>query len=228
MFKTRTLNTLAAFGFTVGLMIIGLPLVASQSKPTATPTAPEVTAEATYNCPCSIWETPVPRTKNQQDAAGVEIGLKFQTLVDGYVTGIRFYKGSANKGEHSGHLWSNDGKLLAEVTFAGETDSGWQEASFDKPVAVTANITYVISYFTSSGWYSVDRPAFGKDIGNGPLVALKSKGNGGNGVYIYTGKPRFPDQNYQSSNYWVDVIFVTDLAAEATPEVTATVTPKSG
>ncbi len=228
MLKIRPLNTLAAIGFSAGLMILGLPLVASQSKPTATPIPSEATAEATYNCPCSIWETPVPRTKNQQDAAGVEVGLKFQTTVDGYITGVRFYKGSANKGEHSGHLWSGDGKLLAEVTFMDETDSGWQEASFEEPLAVSAKTTYVISYFANSGWYSVDRPALGKDVVNGPLVALQSKGNGGNGVYIYTGKPRFPNQTYAPTNYWVDVIFVTDLTAEATPEVTATVTPKSG
>ncbi|MBI1280550.1 MAG: DUF4082 domain-containing protein [Anaerolineaceae bacterium] len=226
MFKTRTLNSLATFGFTVGLMIVGLPLVASQSKATATP-APEATVEGTYNCPCSIWETPEPRTKNQQDAAGVEVGLKFQTTVDGYITGVRFYKGSANKGEHSGHLWSSDGELLAEVTFEDESASGWQEASFEKPIPVTAKTTYVISYFTKSGWYSVDRPTFSKNLVNGPLIALQSKGSGGNGVYIYTGKPRFPNQSFQSSNYWVDVIFVTDVAAEATPEVTATATPKS-
>ncbi len=222
MLKSRSLNWITALGLTIGLMMIGLPLVASQSKPTPTPTTPDSSAEASYNCPCSLWGTPVPKTKNQADAAGVEVGLKFQTLVDGSITGIRFYKGSANKGEHIGHLWSDDGKLLAEVTFTDESDSGWQEASFEEPVAVSANTTYVISYFTRSGWYSVDRPAFGKDISNGPLVALKSKGNGGNGVYIYTGKPRFPNQSYQASNYWVDVIFVTQLDAEATPEATET------
>jgi hypothetical protein len=226
MLKTYALNTLAAITFTAGSMIVGWSLVAPVFNPTATPTAPEATAEATYNCPCSIWETPVPHTKNQQDAAGVEVGLKFQTTVDGYVRGVRFYKGSANKGEHSGHLWTKDGNLLAQVTFTEETESGWQEAAFDKPVAVIAKTTYVISYFTNSGWYSVDRPALGKDVVNGPLVALQSKNNGGNGVYIYTGKPRFPNQTYAPSNYWVDVIFVTDLDAEATPEVTATITPK--
>ncbi len=30
-----------------------------------------------------------------------------------------------------------------------------------------------------------------------------------NGVYRYSGSPTFPNQNYQSGNYWVDVVFST-------------------
>ncbi len=44
--------------------------------------------------------------------------------------GIRFYKGVANTGTHMGALWSSTGAKLANVTFSGETASGWQQANF--------------------------------------------------------------------------------------------------
>ena len=40
----------------------------------------------------------------------------------------------------------------------------------------------------------------------GPLTALADGAAGGNGVYRY-GAGGFPDQTYNASNYWVDVVF---------------------
>ena len=83
-----------------------------------------------------FWATnPVPTNSASTDAAAVELGLKFRSSVAGAVTGVRFYKGIGNGGTHTGSLWSATGtKLLATATFAGETATGWQTASFDKPV----------------------------------------------------------------------------------------------
>ena len=55
--------------------------------------------------------------------------------VDGFVTGVRFYKGTGNTGTHVGSLWSSTGTRLATVTFTNETATGWQTASFGQPVA---------------------------------------------------------------------------------------------
>ncbi len=59
----------------------------------------------------------------------VELGVKFRADQDGFVTGIRFYKGSGNTGTHTGSLWSSSGTRLATVTFTGETGTGWQQAT---------------------------------------------------------------------------------------------------
>ena len=67
--------------------------------------------------------------------------MKFRTSQAGKITGIRFYKGPGNTGTHVGSLWSRTGTKLAAVTFAGETASGWQQATFSAPVTVTANTT---------------------------------------------------------------------------------------
>ncbi len=65
----------------------------------------------------------------------------------------------------------------------------------------------MVSYLAPSGFYSADNGFFaGTGVTNGPLRALQDGENGGNGVYLY-GSGGFPNQTYQSSNYWVDVVF---------------------
>jgi hypothetical protein len=132
--------------------------------------------------------------------------MKFSASTNGYITGLRFYKGSTNTGTHVGHLWSSSGTMLAEVTFTSETSSGWQTVSLSTPVSISANQTYVVSYHTTAGHFSVDRNYFATARQSGPLHAYSDSEAGGNGVYIY-GNAAFPTYSYGASNYWVDVIF---------------------
>jgi hypothetical protein len=98
--------------------------------------------------------------------------------------------------------------LLATATFSGETSSGWQQVNFGTPVAVTANTTYIVSYHTTSGGYSVNQNYFATaGYDNAPLHALASSTSGGNGVYLY-GSGGFPTNSYLATNYWVDIVFV--------------------
>ena len=139
----------------------------------------------------------------------MELGLKFSSDVAGWVAGVRFYRGGiGNDGPHVGSLWTNGGTLLAQVTFASETSSGWQQAMFAAPVAINANTIYVVSYHAPVGAYSVDLNYFtnaGAD--NTPLHAPVSSQLNGNGVYTYGSMSTFPTQTYGDSNYWVDVVF---------------------
>jgi len=162
------------------------------------------------NCPCSIWDqTATPATPSVNDKKATEVGVKFQADVDGYITGIRFYKGDLNTGTHIGNLWSSDGTLLATATFVNETASGWQQVNFATPVAVTANTTYVASYHTEVGYYAANTNYFATSgVDNPPLRALANGVDGGNGVYLY-GASGFPTTSFKSSNYWVDAVFVT-------------------
>jgi hypothetical protein len=180
--------------------VVGNPLAADVSW--------SFTTRDPGGCPCSVWDdATVPGNITEADSSSVELGMKFTTSVDGLVTGVRFYKGPQNTGTHQGRLWTLDGTLLAEVTFTNETASGWQEASFTNPVAVTAGTVYVVSYLAPNGFYSGDNGYFaGTGVTNGPLRALQDGENGGNGLYLY-GNGGFPNQTWQSSNYWVDVVF---------------------
>jgi hypothetical protein len=138
----------------------------------------------------------------------VELGVKFQSEVNGYVTGIRFYKASTNTGTHVANLWTSYGTLLATATFTGETASGWQQVLFSTPVAITANTAYVASYHTTVGHYSDNLSYFsGKGVDSPPLHALADGVSGYNGAFAYGSTSSFPSQGWNSSNYWVDVVF---------------------
>ncbi len=102
--------------------------------------------------PCSLWDDETaPGLLQDPDTSAVELGVKFQSDVDGFITGIRFYKSSTNTGTHMGRLWTIDGTLLAEAEFSNETASGWQQVNFVDPVAITTNTVYVASYHAPNG-----------------------------------------------------------------------------
>ena len=135
--------------------------------------------------------------------------MKFRSDVSGHVTGVRFYKAGGNSGTHVGSLWSSSGTLLAQATFNGETPSGWQQATFSSPVAISANTTYVVSYHAPVGQYADDQNYFLTSTDRAPLHAPDSASSGGNGVYVYGSGPTLPNNTYNASNYWVDVVFTT-------------------
>jgi uncharacterized protein DUF4082/Big-like domain-containing protein len=181
------------------------------------------TTAAAPTCPCSIWPaSATPQTAAVSDGSALELGVRFQSDVAGFVSGIRFYKGSGNTGTHVGHLWTTSGVQLAAATFSSETATGWQQVTFASPVAISANTPYIASYYAPAGHFSLDRPYFTTSHDNPPLHALADGVGGGNGLYrVGTG---FPTDSYQSSNYWVDVVFATD-AADTAPPASTTVFP---
>jgi uncharacterized repeat protein (TIGR01451 family) len=45
-------------------------------------------------CPCSIWsDATIPTVPAVTDGSSIEVGVKFRANTDGYITGLRFYKG---------------------------------------------------------------------------------------------------------------------------------------
>ena len=164
-----------------------------------------VSAQASF----TIWPTTaVPGIVDGGPDSAVELGVKFRADSSGSITGIRFYKASTNTGTHVSNLWTSTGALLATATFTNETASGWQQVNFSTPVAITANTVYVASYYTNSGHYSDDVNYFaGKGVDSPPLHALADGVSGFNGVYAYGSTSKFPNQGWNSSNYWVDVVF---------------------
>jgi hypothetical protein len=179
----------------------------------ATATGVSFTSEASGPaCPCSIWSsTVVPAVVADTDTKAVELGVRFRSDVDGYITGIRFYKGATNTGTHAGTLWSNTGTKLASAMFTSETATGWQTLLFAQPVAVKAGTTYVASYHTNTGHYAANVNYFGTTFDNAPLHALASGVSGNNGVYKYSAAVAFPNSTYKKTNYWVDVVFTTTV-----------------
>ena len=175
----------------------------SSGTPMSSPFTWSFTTGAVAQCPCSIWQNAAPTgAVDANDTSAVNLGVQFQAASSGRITGIRFYKEVDNTGTHIGSLWSSTGTLLATGTFSNETASGWQELDFSSPVAVTAGTTYVASYFTSTGHYAATSGGLASAVTNGPLTALR-----GGGVYAYGSSNAFPSNSFNSSNYWVDVVY---------------------
>jgi len=136
------------------------------------------------------------------DNTAMELGMKFVASSNGTISGIRYYKAAGDTSVHTGSIWKADGTLVTTVTFTDESLSGWQTATFSSPLQITAGATYVASYHTT-GSYVATGSYFNTAHTNGSLTALA----GSNGVYAVGSGATFPTQSYQSTNYWVDVVF---------------------
>ena len=162
--------------------------------------------------PVSVWApTAVPNNPGISSGQPAQLGLRFQSEVPGYITGVRFYKGTKNLGTHTAYLWNASGTQLAAVQFANESASGWQQANFATPVAIAANTTYVVSYLSPKGHYADDAGYFATTgVTNQMLYAPPDGQYGPNGAYASSNT--FPaTSSGNSSNYWVDLVFTTTI-----------------
>lgn len=150
------------------------------------------------------------------DNTPVELGMKFVSSASGTITGISFYKAAGDTGAHTGSIWTADGQLVGTVTFANESLSGWQTATFSSAIQIAAGVTYIASYHTT-GSYVATTNSFTTDHTNGVLTGLSSAASGGNGVYGYGANSLFPTSSYQASNYWVDIVFNQSTVSNTAP-----------
>ncbi|MEX5631248.1 DUF4082 domain-containing protein [Parafrankia sp. FMc2] len=180
-------------------------------------------------CPCTIWDaSATPAVPAADDPGAIEVGVRFQPTSDGWIYGLRFFKGPGNTGTHVGSLWDSSGARLASVTFTGESETGWQQAALSPPIAVQAGTTYTASYHAPAGHYAYTNGAFATaGAGTAPIRALSNTDAGGNGVFAYGPSSR-PTESAQASNYWVDVVFDTTAPNDSVPPVVAGVTPAPG
>lgn len=176
------------------------PILAQDSASISTPDTP------TYSALAGKVET--------TDTNPIELGVKFRTSVNGQVSAVRFYRDVPIDSGYTVHLWdASTGQMLAQgavIEGQGPTP-GWQTIQlYDLQVQSGRNIiagkTYIASYYASTGNYTVSENFFTQmAIQNGPLYLLSAGEEGGNGVFAYGGG--FPNETYNGSNYWVDVIF---------------------
>ena len=108
------------------------------------------------SCPCTIWpSTATPAVASDSDSNAIEVGVKFRA------ESIRLYqRHPVLQGDRltpaptSVRCGRPCGAKLGSATFTGESASGWQQVNFASPVAVSANTTYVASYYAPNGRYS--------------------------------------------------------------------------
>ena len=161
----------------------------------------------------SVFGLALPQVPSANDTAAVEVGTKITPAADGVITGIRYYKGSANTGTHVGRIYTAVGTKVAEVTFIGESASGWQTATLATPLNVTAGAIYTVSTYAPMGGYAYTSGFFASPYVSGDLTATA-------GVYRYGAGGTVPTSSWSDSNYWVDVLYVKANADTTAPVVT--------
>jgi hypothetical protein len=147
-------------------------------------------------------------------AKGIEVGMKFDALENGFVTGARYYKLPELEGEMAVNIWDAKTKrnLVTETFKAIEGEHGWQQIMFTTPVAIEAGMTYVVSYFSAEGQAVYQEGYFSeRGLRSGVISVPSTIAAKGNGVYKYKSKSVFPNVNGKGKNYWVDIVFDIDL-----------------
>jgi hypothetical protein len=183
---------------------------------------------ATATTPDTIWGTSAPAPAAvDSDTSSVELGTRFTAAAAGQATGVRFYKTSANRGTHTGTLWTSAGTALGKVTFSGETSTGWQTATFATPITLDAGASYVVSYHASYGRYIATERFTGASASAKLQIPSSNVG-----VYAYGTASSFPNSSWRSTQYWVDLTFASGAGSTtstpvANPSATATPTPST-
>jgi hypothetical protein len=151
-------------------------------------------------CPCSLWNDGTqPATPSWNDAASVEVGVRFTADTAGSLTGVRLFKGPKNPGPHTVSVWSATGTLLATATSVTESTTGWQTVALTQAVPVAARTTYVVSYRAAAGGYAATPNGLASVVDSGPLHT-PARGA------VFTYGSGFPSGT-SNTNYWVDPVF---------------------
>lgn len=157
---------------------------------------------------------PVPEVLETFDQL-LTVGARFNTTVRGNVTAIRFLTSSKSVRRTRVCLLYGQNpnrQPLARVSIAAanQTDGGgWQTCPLETPVSISPNVSYIVSAYSQYRFYTAN---YWKDsrlpVQSGDLVLLP------NGIWSFG--EALP-QRQEFFNYWVDVVFQSDV-----PQLTQT------
>ncbi|MBA3914218.1 MAG: DUF4082 domain-containing protein [Acidobacteriales bacterium] len=169
----------------------------------------------------SVFTTQTPASSNINEQTSYELGMRFSSDQAGEIAAIRFWKDANESGTHVGHIWASNGGELANITFTGESASGWQVAYLTTPVSIAPNTIYTVSVNINVSYVSTVG-GLANLITNGPLTTVA---DGNNGVFGTIGT--FPTSSSQSQNYFRDVLFIPTGKCQR-PQAPTGVVPSPG
>jgi Domain of unknown function (DUF4082) len=156
----------------------------------------------------SLFTGSLPALPSVSSTESIMLGVRFWCTQPGTISAVNFYRGAKSPQGYDASLYSGSGTLLGRVTMAQESGPvpGWQQAVFAFPIPIASNTTYVAAYYAPTGEYAATPYGLSQAVSNGPLIAAAASAVGGNGVWNqYEG---LPSQDYQNTNYFVDVAYV--------------------
>ncbi|HEY3183437.1 MAG TPA: Ig-like domain-containing protein, partial [Gaiellaceae bacterium] len=175
--------------------------------------APHTWSFRTNACPCALFSSdPAPDLQHLSTANGrsggpwsLELGVKIRVDQPTRLSAVRFYKDTLETGSHIARVWDAAGVQVAQVSFVGETASGWQRQTFPAPPLLVAGVVYTVSVNANAN-FGQTFGALAAQIDSGPLHSVA---DGQNGVFG-DAAGSFPTQSFNSSSYFVDAEVVPD------------------
>ncbi len=166
---------------------------------------------------------PTAKPAADPDTRAVTVGTVVRAERTGRITGIRFYKRAGNTGKHTAGLFSDDGSMAITGTFSKETKTGWQTWSPKTAIWVRKGAVFTVAVHMPRARYAA--------VSNYRWPAKSRSLTGMRGVYSYGPKLAMPAEVWESSNYFIDVLFVPNASSApptASPKPTAspTASPK--
>ena len=142
-----------------------------------------------------------------QEDNELELGIRFQSDVAGFVKGVRFFSDDDvdPTATYTGALRMADGTLMASAVFSNPVSSNtWTQVLFSSPVDIAANTEYIISYHSTRFNHSEESGGAASPITNGHLSTPAS---GAVFRYSTTFDPSAAGFAPSNNNYWADVLF---------------------
>lgn len=135
------------------------------------------------------------------DSQDMTRGMRFRAVVDGRLTGMRFYRSSSSAvTSRNFYLWSDAGAQLATVASSGESGAGWKSVTLASPYSLVAGTYYRIAYakpITETAWITW----------SDPVTSAPAYIDNLDDRYGWTTLTGFPDGTDGAANFWIDVIF---------------------
>lgn len=151
----------------------------------------------------SIFTNQEPEVRNGSDGQPYELGLRFKSNINGFITGIRFWKAANETGIHKGRIWFNN-TALNLIEFTNETPEGWQQQNLSTNLLIEAEIIYTVSVNINTHYVGSFGEALTSSISNGNLSTIA---DGNNGVLAFNLNEK-PTQTFRNANYFRDIVFV--------------------
>ncbi|MBL8159716.1 DUF4082 domain-containing protein [Candidatus Saccharibacteria bacterium] len=169
------------------------------------------------------------------DTAIVNLGTEFYVTQTCWVKRVYYYHDSGSGiAPPTAALWevnsATAGTLVGGAnlgTFETALIAGWQTLTLPEPVQIVANQRYRIaalfpSKYPATAHYWSTGAGNGGHI-NGPLVAPNATEatGGGQGSFLYQDSIGYPENQFNQTNYWVDVAISDTSLAPLEPTVNA-------
>ena len=158
-----------------------------------------------------------------------ELGTRFKTATDGKIYKVRIYTHEGESGVHTVRLWDYNAKTIVAGPYEWDVPAGitgWQEFELPTPVSVTAGKDYVVavSNNATTKYYAQGTNtdnSFTAPINNRDLVTYAKGG-------LWSRKAGDMPYNKVNTNYFRDVVFISDEQTIFTTQVPTDFDTKTG